>query len=804
MNNKERFTISISDEVTAEARMHQSMELLFILEGSMNVCVEKRVSSMKENDILVINANRNHFFQKTGDVLYLQLMVNQQVLNEVLKSGENIFWCDSSETDDDRFPEFRHILRRMLSHYIEQKGYAEGFGYIADVFEILDYLTKHFLVGFMEQKGNEDGERYEERIQQINNYIYSNYDQQISMKELSEKLFLSNGYLSRFFKKNYGMNFASYLTSVRLFYAVDDLLYSDAPITRIAYKNGFTSAALFNKVFKKEYGLTPTEFRRKEVLKRETGEESEHQKKLEKRLEHMLVTEEQDSEEAGLSVKKSFGEYSAADNKELPPYWNYIINFGEVSNLLYNTAKEHLLILKSALNFKYVRFWSLFSEDFFNRPGQEEFNFNSIDTVLDIILEMDLKPFIDFGLKPDQVVYGINHYQDEENITLRKIDAFSIDHWKRIIRSFMSHIGNRYGQSVTDDWRIELWYDEEWRRERGKEEKYLELFEATRNIIKNFNEKIQVGGYGIRMDMGEDVRLAFLKKWNQSDCRPDFLTVSYYAYVRGEDGLDRSARRNTDHDAFFHMVSRERRIISEAGLSDLPIYLNEWNLTPSVRNFINDSTFKGAYILKNIIDLCGTVDGMGYGSGSDLQYASYDTTGELFGGTGLITRDGILKPAAFAFEFLNRLFPYYIGKTGSFLVTTDRHDNYSIICHNQQNLSLNYYLTAEWEIEKDSLWKYFEDRKKMHLQVRLRDVADGSYRVKIYRINDLNGSVLNKWKELEYEKELSRNDLKYLRRVCEPNLTMRKIQAVNGVLTIEEELLPNEIAFIRVRRRHDE
>ena len=200
MNNKERFTISISDEVTAEARMHQSMELLFILEGSMNVCVEKRVSSMKENDILVINANRNHFFQKTGDVLYLQLMVNQQVLNEVLKSGENIFWCDSSETDDDRFPEFRHILRRMLSHYIEQKGYSEGFGYIADVFEILDYLTKHFLVGFMEQKGNEDGERYEERIQQINNYIYSNYDQQISMKELSEKLFLSNGYLSRFFK----------------------------------------------------------------------------------------------------------------------------------------------------------------------------------------------------------------------------------------------------------------------------------------------------------------------------------------------------------------------------------------------------------------------------------------------------------------------------------------------------------------------------------------------------------------------------------------------------------------------------
>ena len=66
-----------------------------------------------------------------------------------------------------------------------------------------------------------------------------------------------------FFKKNYGMSFADYLTNVRLHHAVDQLLYTDIPITRIVYDNGFSSVALFNKAFKKEYGETPSAVRKR-------------------------------------------------------------------------------------------------------------------------------------------------------------------------------------------------------------------------------------------------------------------------------------------------------------------------------------------------------------------------------------------------------------------------------------------------------------------------------------------------------------------------------------------------------------
>lgn len=81
--------------------------------------------------------------------------------------------------------------------------------------------------------------------------------------------------------------------------------------------------------------------------------------------------------------------------------------------------------------------------------------------------------------------------------------------------------------------------------------------------------------------------------------------------------------------------------------------------------------------------------------GSDRTSEYYDSHDMLYGGTGIITKDGILKPAGFAFDFLNRLLPYYIGKEENCILTTDGHGSYGILCHNAKKLNYNYYLSAE-------------------------------------------------------------------------------------------------------------
>lgn len=234
-------------------------------------------------------------------------------------------------------------------------------------------------------------------------------------------------------------------------------------------------------------------------------------------------------------------------------------------------------------------------------------------------------------------------------------------------------------------------------------------------------------------------------------------------------------------------------------MGDLPIHVSHWNLSPSDRNYIHDSNFKGAYIIKNVIDLWGKVASMAYSTGSDMQCAFFDTPQPLFGGGGLLSKDGFLKPAGFAYYFLNQLFSYFVKKDKNYLITTDGHDNYRIVCHNQQKLNYNYYLTAETELEKDSMWKYYEGHCKLSLQLQLQDVRNGRYSVKVNRINEFNGNILEIWKEMGYENELSKNDIRHFRRICEPNLTIKYVDTQNGILTIDEELLMNEIAYISIK-----
>ena len=796
MLKKEKFQLYIHDAPGEEISTHTEVELFFILEGSLNIQVEQKLTHLKTEDILVVNSSKKHVMKPDGNPLIMRLLIDYLMICDTFQGQDVVFWCDSTGSENERYRELRVLLKRMLKHYVEADNYTQSFGFQADCYAVLNQLTAHFMVKAADIQGSEDGDRYEERLSQINHYINSNYDQPISMKELSEKLFLSNGYLSRFFKKNYGMSFANYLTNVRLLHAVDELLYTDIPVTRVAYDCGFTSAALFNKVFKKSYGLTPTEYRRKanNRQKPETAEVKD-QTAVDRRIEQKVREEtleqlqEMDSERS----QTVEGSFSVAESFEYQEFWGDTINFGSASNLLHSSMREHLMILQRALNFKYVRFWSIFSRDFYILPEQETYDFSQIDSVLDFVQEQGMKPFIELGMKPNTIHYEVGYSKS------RYEEEFTQEQWKRLIRSFMRHLSTRYGQHMLDEWRMELWFDESLRQDENNWKDYFQRFDDTWEAVKECNEQILLGGYGIRMDYGGEERERFLKLWTQRRYRPDFISIMHYDYERGEDGKDIYARRSTDNENFIHNVKREKEHLKNAGMEDLPIFICEWNLTPSVRNYMNDTTFKGAYIVKNIIDLFGEVQSMGYGAGSDRQYASYDTPQMLFGGTGLITKEAVLKPAAFALDFMNRMFPYLITREKNYLVTTDRHNNYSIVCHNQQILNYNYFLTSETAIEKEGIWKYFDEPKRLHLHLHLKDIKEGQYRVKVYRISNRYGSVLDIWETMGYDNELSRNDIKYLRRICEPNLTIRKADTVKDHLILNEELAPNEICLIRVR-----
>ena len=92
-------------------------------------------------------------------------------------------------------------------------------------------------------------------------YIESNYTNNISLKIVATHVHLSPAYLSRLFNKKTGSGLTDYLAQVRLKNAKQQLRMSAATIDQISVATGFNSSSYFSAIFKKNEGVTPSEYR---------------------------------------------------------------------------------------------------------------------------------------------------------------------------------------------------------------------------------------------------------------------------------------------------------------------------------------------------------------------------------------------------------------------------------------------------------------------------------------------------------------------------------------------------------------
>jgi len=128
---------------------------------------------------------------------------------------------------------------------------------IAELSEVVADLTEQIAVLF--ETGIYTGDV--DIIKKTVNYISKHYMDKISLKIISESLHISTPYLSSLFKKEIGKTFSDFLTQYRIKKSESMLRETTISITEIALLSGFEDQSYFNKVFKKNTGKTPRQFR---------------------------------------------------------------------------------------------------------------------------------------------------------------------------------------------------------------------------------------------------------------------------------------------------------------------------------------------------------------------------------------------------------------------------------------------------------------------------------------------------------------------------------------------------------------
>ena len=784
-------------ERVENTHFHQSIEILYVLEGDPEITVQDKLYQAHPEDIIVINANKKHSWRSSEDVLIGCVEIDYRILGDLLGSDRILFWCNSVLNKNAAFDDMRRIMKKIFSQYFEKSGYGK-IVLQSMYFQLLQVLLENFLIQSDDRRFEGERSHDEERISEIVNYIHSNYKKKISLAELSDALYLSVPYLSKYIKKKMGMNFIDYVNSIRLFYAVDDLLYTNNSITTVALENGFPNVAAFTRLLKTTYHLTPSEYRRQ--MRTVPDMEADLGNSREKELLEKRVSDYLDNqllpEPAETLYQDSYIVLDSRERSAYSRYWNEMLNIGRMEDLLRSEMRSQLLMLRRELGFTYIRLWDLFSETMLlgSAGVSGEYNFNRVDSVFDFLVKNRLKPYLELGVKPRQLHSNLN---ESIYIEKREFPFDSAKKYEHFLNAFLTHLINHYGLEEVETWYFEQWCGEDFDTE-TYDQKFWDYFSSLHRVVKKHSSQIRIGGGGVGIQYGSADLQKLVDEWGRKRYKPDFISLYCYPYIRGDEDGTAYARQSTDRDFLRNQLEMAEAIIRQSELRDVQIHVTEWSSTISNRNLLNDSCYKGAYILKGVLDCFDKAEVLGYWIGSDIFAEHSDNNHLLFGGCGLVNVKGIRKPAFYAYRFLNEQGKYLLFRGKNCMVTTNGNNNYSIVCHNYRHLNYKYYLKKENELDAEKLYQLFEDNQPLQLNYQFTHLKNGRYKIKTYSVSDEFGSIQKEVLKLGDTGSLSGTEIEYLEQICTPHIQIRTCQVNGNVLNFETRMQAQEIQYIHI------
>ncbi|MCM3030714.1 GH39 family glycosyl hydrolase [Niallia sp. MER 6] len=795
--------------------VHKDIEIIYVIKGNLQVKANNKTTELNKSDFLLVNSNELHSFHSDSDNLFIVFHLNYLQTCSLLGQENPLFQCNSIEQIALSHQKLRSSLDELLAVYLNQRNSSMVF-FLEKVFNVISILQLEYLKDSrpLEKRSYTTENGQNERLVEILEYIENNFREPLSLEEVASIQYITVPYLSKFFKKQTGKTFSEYVNKVRVAHAVNELIYTNKSITRIALDNGFPNLAAFNRVFNERFQVKPIEYRKQhiepkeqhEILKEDkTAEKKEAFRALRTYLEDVITADDSTkkiSEEKDIIVK--LGKMDA-----FTKYWNKTINIGYATDILSSDMQEQITFMQNEIGFTYARFWGLFSDEMHVEDYSKDnstYNFTNINKLLDFLIKNRLKPFIELGPKPKIVSKSFEH-----TITFQTNSKRSLEEWKKLLRAFLLHCIERYSIEEVETWYFEIWSNEidpihnlknpsnnfvkNIRHDPGQFEGYFNIFSCLKQTVNEIVSSAKVGGCGLPMDLEREKLDKFFRQWKLNGVMPDFLSIYLYSIeVDSDRNVPKKNMLSTNPDYMKMKLKQVRESMLNAGFDNMELNVTEWNISISNRDYLNDSCFKAAYIVKNIVDnIKQNVNMMGYWMFSDIFSDFRDAKNLLHGGAGLVTKNGIRKPGYHAFVLLKHLGEILVAKGPNYIITKKSGDRYQIICFNYKHFDYSYYLHPEGSTDIKEQYDIFENNDKLTISLEIQGVTKGEYRMKEQILNREQGSVLDEWLNFGSVYDMKPDEVGYLKRRCVPSMKVDHIYVENNAIKITAELKPHEI-----------
>lgn len=249
---------------------HSEMEIIYIKKGKGTVNLDFESHYVEAGDIITVVPGQMHgIFQLEGysmeyeNIIFSTDMLVSKTADSLdgeffapLLSG-NLNFNHVITADDYNYSLFSACLDRADDIC---RTFPNGYKLVIKSC-LFDFM--YAIVSTADYRADDGNNRNLDKIKDVIKYIETNYNRQISIDEIAGVCGFSSSHFMKFFKNIMGTSFIDYLNDYRLSMASRMLVSSGDTILTVASDCGYYNLSYFNRLFKRKYGVTPSEFRKK-------------------------------------------------------------------------------------------------------------------------------------------------------------------------------------------------------------------------------------------------------------------------------------------------------------------------------------------------------------------------------------------------------------------------------------------------------------------------------------------------------------------------------------------------------------
>lgn len=238
--------------------VHQFIEICCVMDGTLTLNVDKEQRTLKKGDFALIHPFRLHQYQTDENCRMWVGVISDQIIDSTGTQSHSHVWGEDFvfHGSDSLFDYVSDHLPPKSDEHMEIEPDSP-----------IMYRIKAIFCAVMEEYTRKIAQTnvpsYSMALAAIYKYIEENFQNDISIKDISSALGYSEKYISHTLSSVPNSNFRKIINQRRIMNAKAKLRTSDKKIIDIAMMVGFKQERTFYRAFKEEVNMTPLEFRRK-------------------------------------------------------------------------------------------------------------------------------------------------------------------------------------------------------------------------------------------------------------------------------------------------------------------------------------------------------------------------------------------------------------------------------------------------------------------------------------------------------------------------------------------------------------